>query len=421
MSQANINIRERATYVGEETAFGVTPSGSFPNAMTRCFPLGEDVVLGELQQENHDVMDERVRRDDNPDKVKGLKIASKVGPFRFNLKATKTASQLPAAGTPGSLTPRIFLRHALGAEHALAGSTVASAASATALTVAMGEGVNFAKGTIILVENAAHEMEWTKVTNVATDTLTMSPALSGTPINGAIVRNLYNYCRALSNTRSLTFQQCFVGAATADHTVNGCYGNLTFEIPEPGKPATMSLSPTVTDYTEGSQSLTAASASDEMGAAIAWKPLIYLATSLTRGTHLVNEGISLELVEAADLVRDPGVASTVAGIVRVGGRPVSVKVGVKVRFDATYDTNYAAGAAYAFVVVLQSGTGVTASFHVFEVPVAKIVGQPKRTKIGQRLHMELALEGYADTGVTLASETGEDLDRVDASFRYAFG
>ena len=45
MAQTNIITRERATYIGEESAFGATPAGSFPNAMTRVFEVGDDRVM----------------------------------------------------------------------------------------------------------------------------------------------------------------------------------------------------------------------------------------------------------------------------------------------------------------------------------------------------------------------------------------
>ena len=61
MAQSNIITRERATFIGKETTFGTTPSGSFPNAMTRAFPLGDGLILEGLAEEMLPVGDERVR------------------------------------------------------------------------------------------------------------------------------------------------------------------------------------------------------------------------------------------------------------------------------------------------------------------------------------------------------------------------
>jgi hypothetical protein len=73
------------------------------------------------------------------------------------------------------------------------------------------------------------------------------------------------------------------------------------------------------------------------------------------------------------------------------------------------------------VLVQKIGTGLTASFWIWELPVAQLVAQPKLTDMGSRLHMELALEGIEDTSVTIAGETGGGLDFIKACFRVAFG
>lgn len=424
MSQSDVILRERATYVGEESTFGATPGGSFPNAMVRCFPFGEEVILGDLAREMLDVGDERVRRDDNPVKVAGLKIASKIGPLKCALKVTKTAAQLSATGTVSPLTPRILCRHAFGAEHAAIGTTISGTASTTTV-INVADATVLRKGTWIAVQ-VGTEMEETRIDDIDTgatpDAVTVSPPLSAAPAtNGTIVRNLYNYCRASANTKTLTIQQGFVDATTADHTANGCYGDLAFELGEFGKIPMMTLSPTVSDYTVGAQSLGVASASDEMGVSIVHAPRVYLASTVARATRLATEGITIEQMEESAVVRDPGATSTIHHIVRVGGRPVAAKANVKLRFDGDYDTAFTAGTALRFVVVQQIGTGTTASFHIWEMPVTRIVGQPKRIAVGKLLYLDLELNAYPDTTVVEDGETGEALDFVKASLRYCFG
>lgn len=421
MSQITVIPRDRATYIGEESAFGTVPSGSFPNAMTRCFPDNEDLIVGDLQTEMLPVTDERVRRFDAQHPVHGLKIASKVGGLKTLLKATPSASQLSAAGAVGSLSPRILLRHCF-AEYAAVGSVSASSASTTAVTVTAATGVNFRKGTFIVVENAAGELEWTKITNISTDTLTVSPALSGIPADGAVVRNLYGYVPSDSLQRSLSIQQRFAGESdqSTSHTIKGCYGDLSWDLPV-GKKASMTLGLTATDYQFG-DTVSVASASDEMGAAFTWKPSVYLTTTaISRIATLPCEGVTLAFADPVEMVRDPSAAQTIHSIVRVGSNTSVVKLGVKLRFDADHDTAFAADTAYSFVLAQKIGTGLTASFWIMEVPVAKLVGQPKRIKIGERLHLDLAFAGYQDSSVTLASETGEALDFIKSPLRIAFG
>jgi len=416
MSQTNINARERATYVGLESAFGVAPSSTFPNVMTRVFPLGDALILDGLAQEMLPVLDERVRREDAIHPVHGLKIATKIGALKCLLKATKTAAQLSASGTPGSLTPRILLTHAFGAEHALAGSTVATGTSTTQFDVQAGLGVNFKPGTWLVVFRGSAEGEPAKIVSVSTDTLVVTPALGGIPSSTDVVRNLYNYAGAESHSNSLTVQQAFVGDSTAQVQATGCHGSIAFDLPECGKLPSMSLPLAAANFTgPSSQSFNVATASDEMGASFAWAPSVYLAASLDRAVTVPCEGVTLEHSNTWEMVRDPAATQTVATVVNTAGRPTTCKATIKLRFDSSYVPAFTGDTAYHFVVVQKVGTGATASFWIWELPVAQLVAQPKLSKIGERLHMELSFEGVQDTAIT-----GTD-DFALATFRVAFG
>lgn len=423
MAQSNIITRERATFIGKESTFGTTPAGSFPTKMVRAFPLGDGLILEGLAEEMLPVGDERVRRLDAIHPVHGLRIASKVGALKMLLKSTPAASQLDAAATPTTyeLTPRLVLAHALGSELANEGDTISGTASTPTL-INVTDGTRFKKGTFIAVE-VAGQMEWAKITDIVTNALTIAPALSAAPATGGeIVRNLYNFAPAESHTSSLTIQQAFVGDATAQVTANGCYGDVSFDLPEFGKLPSMSLALTATNFTgPSSQSLSVASATDEMGPAFAWAPSVYLATSVNRATRLVCEGATIEFANDWQMVRDPGATQTVSAVVNTGGRPVAVKATIKLRFDSGYKVAFDADTAYQMIIVQRIGTGTDASFWIWELPVARLVAQPKLADMGSRLHMELSLEGIQDTTVTLAGETGTELDYIKAPFRVAFG
>lgn len=421
MAQTNIITRERATYIGEEITFGTTPAGTYPNAMTRAFPLGDGLILEGLAEEMLPVGDERVRRLDAIHPVHGLRIASKVGALKMLLKSTPAGAQLVDGASPAALTPALILNHALGPAMANEGDVISGTASSTVL-INVTDGTRFIKGTFIAVE-VAGQMEFAKILNISTNALTIAPALSAAPITpGTIVRNLYNFAPAESHTNSLTIQQAFVGDVTAQVTANGCYGDVSFDLPEFGKLPSMSLALTATNFTgPSSQSLSVASATDEMGPAFAWAPSVYLATSVARGTRLVCEGATIEFANDWQMVRDPGATQTVSAVVNTGGRPTAVKATIKLRFDSGYKTAFDADTAYQMIIVQRIGTGTSASFWIWEIPVARLVAQPKLADMGSRLHMELSLEGIQDTSVTLAAETGTELDYIKAPFRVAFG
>ena len=399
--------------------------------MARCFPLGDNLIVGDLAEEMLPVLDEKVRRMDAQQPVHGLKIATKVGGLKCLLKATPASGQLTstcAFGTAAtSLTPRLLLRHAFGTEYAAVGTTISGTASTTTV-LGVADGTVLKKGSFIAVQTGATLIEWAKVINVdlttTPDEVTVYPALSAAPTtNGWIVRNLYNYAPAETNTKSLCIQQKFVGGSGEEtsHTYNGCYGDLSFDLPEPGKLPSMTLGMTATSYTLG-DTLTTGVGTDEMGAAAHWAPSIYLGTTTTRATTLVNEGCTIEMKDTVELVRDPSATQTVSSIVRTGGNPAAVKLGAKVRFDSTYDASFSADTAYECYIVQKIGTGLTASFWIFHVPVAKLVAPPKRVNVGSRLHMELSFNGYQDD-IALAGppETGAALDFIRSPLTVAFG
>ena len=423
MAQTNIITRERATFIGAESTFGTTPSGSFPNAMTRAFPLGDGLILEGLAEEMLPVGDERVRRLDAIHPVHGLRIASKVGALKMLLKSTPAGAQLVDGASVAALTPALILNHALGPAMANEGDFISGTASSTVL-INVVDGTKFRKGTFIAVE-VAGQMEWAKITNISSNALTIAPALSAAPATGGeIVRNLYNFCPAETHTNSLTIQQAFVGDLTAEYTANGCYGDVSFDLPEFGKLPSMSLALTATNFIGPSAQspLAAVSATDEMGPAFAWAPSVYLATSVNRAQRLVCEGATIEFANDWQMVRDPGATQTVSAVVNTGGRPTAVKAMIKLRFDSGYKVAFDADTAYQMIIVQRIGTGTAASFWIWELPAARLVAQPKLADMGSRLHMELSLEGIQDTTVTLGGTTDpSEIDYIKAPFRVAFG
>lgn len=421
MAQLNVLIREQAVYVGEESTFGTTPGGSFPNAMTRTI-VAEPVVADGAVREMLDVNDVRVRRVDAIQPVQGLELASKIAASLL-LKATPQASQLIAAATPGSLTPRLFLRHALGTEYALAGSTVATGTSSTQFDVQAGLGANFTKGTFIAVE-VSGQMEWALVTNVATDTITVAPALSGTPSTSAIVRNLYNYSMAETHSSSLAVQVAYVGDTAEQYTFNGAHGDLAFAFGEFGKLVSMKLDMTAASFLgPSSQSIATTTASDEMGTAFPFAPQVYLAAASapTRGTYTACEKFSIEQKNQWEMVRDPSATSTVTAVVNTAGRPRAAKAMITLRTDASYPTAFDAETRYSLTIVQRIGTGTSASFWIWNLNNVKLTAEPKVVKVGERKYYDLEWSALQDDAVTLGGSSGTALDPIYSPLRVAFG
>ncbi len=437
MAQSNLITRERAIYLAEESAFGTPPSASFPNVYTRVLADGTGLQMDGLTHEMLDVNDVRVRREDAIDPVLGLALGSKIGAIKWNLKATKTANQLTAAGSVGSLTPTLALRHAFGAAHEAVGSIVdvATVATTTAFSVTAGDGVNFAKGTWIAVLISG-QMEAAKIADISTNLITLASnfPLSVAPATGATVRQLRTFAPAETHTSSLACRVAYVGDSAAQYEAAGCFGDLNFMFNEWGKLAQMSLElEAVACAGPAALSYSTATASDEMGTSFGFLPQIYLASggTITRGTVTSDiPKFGFEHKNNWEKRRDPSAtatvggasqATTVAGIVNTGGRPRAVKAMATVRFDSAYQTAYDARTQFNIVALWRIGTGATASFWVWEIPNAYINARPKLENVDARGYIALEFGGLQDASVTLASETGTALDLVLATCRVAYG
>src|SRR5690606_17736680 len=100
-----------------------------------------------------------------------------------------------------------MMKCGFGTEHtSTATTTVASGASSTVFDVQAGQGANFVVGKIIAIRRAANSnvVEPRLVTNIATDTITVAPALGGTPASGDTVKGGVTYSLANNLPDSLT-------------------------------------------------------------------------------------------------------------------------------------------------------------------------------------------------------------------------
>lgn len=414
MAQTNQIVRERRTLVGRETAFGTTPSGSFPEAMTEVVLMHDEMLVDGIATEMLDNMDARVRRQDAIAPVAGLQIATKYTAKTY-LKVIPASAILTGGGSVASLSHRILFGHLLGAEHAALGTTVSSGTSTTVFDVA--DATNLKKGTWILVDG-----EPTLITNISTNTVTVSPALSGTPSNNDIVRNGYNYAPAESHSSSLTFQTAFAGVSAAQFVHNGCYGGFKINLPF-GQLATVDLDFTASSYTQpANQSITTTSVTDDMGAPVtmAGATVLLSTATLSRILKFSCESVELDLPNQWQQVRDPNTATTITAVVDTAGRPRAGTLKIRARFDTDDTSAFTAGTAWNFALWLAYGSGSTQRFVVVDFNNATLSAQPKPVKHGNDLfYFDLEFSARMDSKVTLASETGTDLDFIEAPYRIA--
>lgn len=416
MTTRDIIARERRTLIGEESTFGTLPGSMYEIVLQH-----DDLHIDGLGHEMLEVNDARTRRADAIAPVKGTRRARDFNLGKQYLKELPAGILLPAGGTPTEFSSRILLRHAFGAEHAAAGTTVASATSATSFTLTAAAG--FIKGTWVLV-SIAGKLEPTKITALSVATVTCSPALSAQPEAGAVVRQMYNFAIADSHKKSLSVQQAFVGAAEAQYEARGVYGDVSWELPEYGKLASLMFKgKSTTSQGPADLSLAASVVSDDLGGAIPWEPEIYIATSIVRDTVTIAETISFGHECKWEEIRSGTGVETVAGVMNTGGRPVPVKLSARVRFDTDYNDDFDAGTELQVLAVQRWGSDATTASGVWlwEIPRMRLDAKPKPVKVGERLYFDVTGRGLADTSVTRVSETGTNLDFIVSPWRCAVG
>lgn len=419
MAQQNVIAREQYYRIALETTFGVTPSGSYPEALTEIVPQHDALHIDGLAVEMLEVNDARARRNDATQPVQGLEIASKVAMTCY-VKAVPSANVLIGAGTVGSLSQCIPFRHCFGVEHALAGTTVATGSSSTVFDATSAS--NLKVGSIIGV-TISGVVEWTKIITIATATVTVFPPLSGTPANGAVVRNFRTYAPAESHTSSMTMQVCFSGSTSAQYTANGvaCSMKIAGAF---GQLLTYALDGTAASYTgPTAQSITATTVTDDMGAPFAFKgATVLLASTVARGTSFVCHSVDVDLMNQWQQVREPGGVETVNGVVNVAGRPRAATIKTRIRFDADWPAAFLAETGYTFWLVVPKGaSGANQQFFIIEMGNCKLVSRPKEVKEGELLFLDLELQALMDDQCTLGVETGTDKDLILAPYRVAFG
>jgi hypothetical protein len=229
---------------------------------------------------------------------------------------------------------------------------------------------------------------------------------------------------AESHSSRLAVQVAYVGDASEQYTFNGAHGDVSFNFGEFGKLVAMKMDLTAVAFTGPStQAISTATASDEMGTAFPFAPQVYLAAASapTRGTYTACEKFSIEQKCQWEMVRDPSAASTVTAVVDTAGRPRSAKFMITLRTDVAYPTAFDAETRYSATIVQRIGTGLTASFWIWNLNNIKLTAEPKVVKIGERKYYDLEWSALQDDSVTLGGSSGTALDPIYSCLRVAFG
>jgi hypothetical protein len=410
--QQNIRIKDAVGYVVHEATFETNPGSPI-----QIYPTWDSV---EFTLDRTPLDNDELRTDlyDAQTHVHGPQIGS--GKFTCYLRPDTT--QIAAATTATRPWLGQLMHAALGAEHpadatATAGTTIATASSTTSLILA--SATNVSKGQHVLAEVAGTStFEPTRVINIATETITLNPALSAAADTGAgSFLQMYNYAPARSFSKSFTIQWAQQGHARLQWTLSGCkMDSLEFDLGM-GKIPTASFGYSVSSWSGPSaQSVTATAGTNGMAAPFVMTNcyLLLQAKATTTRASLAFESAAIKL--------DTGTYGRV-GVMRVGGRYFATAtirirpedVGSAMVHDATW---FESQTELQCILMVSYGTTSAKRWMVFDMPTCVMLSKPRRVDQGGRMLFEFTLRSKMGSVVT--SPTAQS-DFHNSPFVFAIG
>lgn len=405
MSEIVMVGRTGRTQVCIESTFGTFGTGTDVYA--------ESGIFFEMKRKELPIKDERPRKFTHQKAVHGPKTWS--GKLTFNLKPDGT--QLNAAATPATPPQGILAKALLGGESYGAGSTIASAASGSSITVASGHGSRFSVGQWIAV-GVSDVLYPTKVISVSTDTLGLYPALPGTPASGQLVINGYNYYPTQSNVQTLGIRHAKINAANLSDDAQqweftGGTGDLSLKLAM-GEIAQMECDLRGVQWSGPSNApglLPAPTASDTMGAPWVvneatglWQPI-----ATTTRVHKPFRKLDVKLNGGMVHLAEFGGVNGFTGVERVGGDYLFASAEIVKLYDSTFEGYYEGQDSLFFAVILTYGSGTTKRFCVVELPTTYHLEKPLPQNDSDVVVLKHMLEALEDATI---SSPSTDLGRA---------
>lgn len=414
MAQINLRDRDAATYIGTESTYGTTPT------TYRCMPLAGTVDF-DYSKTEHENSDERARLYQRLANVTTLKKWT--GKLSHRLKPDLV--QLTGAGSPTTTLPcGILLKNAFGIEQAAAGTTVASAASGTAVTAT--SGTNIAIGTWQIFNAGSNTYVPCPVVNKATNDLTLGLTVGASPANGSIINNMYNYVPDPDLTNSITIQHAKAGDSNYQWTWNG--GRVSeFGLSFPrGDMVQMDLSFEGSTWTgPTSQSLVTTPPTELEGvpfSGINGAIVLLQASSATTRTAYRLYSVSYQFQVGTILLPEYGGVEGVGSNFRNGpDNRTFVTATVRIYADTEMDTNWSTPVNLRFAILVPYGTTTTKRWLVADMPTCQSIRTPRVVKENNMVLYELTLAAFENSTTTTSGLSGTNLKIATAPFILAMG
>lgn len=337
------------------------------------------------------------------------------GSVGFTVPLRGVPSVLNAAATPvafsnaSALPFQLLWRAILGAELApTAGSAVVGSTGTpvTAIEVTAGQGSRFVIGQILVVVISGTPYP-RRVTNISTDTLTISPPLpSGVaPSVADVVRSTYCYYPGERDSTTFTVEHAQVeasGAVTQRRAI-GCYGSGEINLPT-NEVASIAYSGTSVNHTDpGDLSVGTNPAAELDGDSLVWTPEYRLADTVSTAPDVAEiSSVKINVPRSWQIV--PGsVVNGIGSVHEVAGRDAPITIDIEGLFDAAWWTAFEASTGYTFFAHTSYGTGTSARIAGFHAGVTRINGTPMVTALGKLYACKFQLTCEVDTTITGAN------------------
>jgi hypothetical protein len=387
-------------YVGQESTYGTAATTAFAAHVQGS----AKAKLSQTEIENAGASARLFQRFTT---VQGLKSTD--SGVSFSIYGKPASALLTTGASPSTPYLGTLLKAILGDEYAAAGSTAAGTPSTTSVDVQAGHGTRFRVGTVVAIEVSSvyyHRV----VTGIATDTLTVWPALPSAPSAGDDVVNSYNYFLTESNTKSLTVEHTHTVSATDSATVQrrllGCTGNVSFSVARDSL-AQFGFDLKAADWSYGSLSLGVTVGSETMGSPIpVTAGVVYLqAAGTTTDTQYCVASLSSSLSSGMTHLPCLGGVQGTSGVARMGGRD-SGEFTLRFKADVARYTEWSAQTLLRMLAVFPSGSGTSKRANSLYCNQAQIVGVPQEVEEGGFLYYEVKLRPVLDTAQTVDTAAG---------------
>mgnify|MGYP003338917368 FL=1 len=417
MTQRNVLTYNTITGIATEST-----AGTHPGSVTRVQTVRGTPLLKSATRASLGVPNETVHRVDNPAHVQGKVNAE--WQLQVHFKSVVSGDRLVGGASDADRSHDILLKHAFGRRYAAAGTTVSGSGS-TLTQVDLTSAAGRKRGELVLVGTKVR-----RITNISSNTITVSPGLGSAPADTTVVRAGRNFVPANIRTATLTIEQKLLNVEDGDtheERLLGAFGSIAFNLPKHGDLASFTLSGKAISYTAGSSSLSSPSwslgvspADDDMAAAEMWSPSVFVDGT---ATTVEPEGLKIELKSAVTEVGTGAALSGIAGYLDTAGRDgdMAVSVEMTVRLDDSMVSAFDAGTIHHLLVVqdLTYGAGSPGAVIAFEIPRAQLLERPVKVDKGGRAVYVLKYHGLRDTITPGSATTAEDRDLAYAPIRLA--